>query len=207
MTFLAKICLIGDGKVGKTSLKDVFAGQGFNTNYLPTLGCDYISKDVSIETDIRKANIRLQIWDLAGQPTFKTVRSSFYRGSVAAILVFDVTNVQSLYNLEVWIEELFRNSNSFNQSFLVLGNKVDLRKELQNTIPPQTAVDFVSQNLLPIVADQYGEISYSETSAKTGENVEASFCQLAGAILRKQGALQTTEKKKSNNDEFFNIMF
>ena len=75
---LWKIVLVGDGAVGKTSLRKQYLGLGFETDYLSTMGADFALHDTSIED----TQIRWQIWDLAGQPVFKDVVKGLYGLSV-----------------------------------------------------------------------------------------------------------------------------
>lgn len=70
-------------------------------------------------------NIRLQIWDTAGQEAFRSITRSYYRGSIACFLVFDVTNRLSFENVHKWLEETKQYSHDSIELVLV-GNKVDL---------------------------------------------------------------------------------
>ena len=83
-----KIILAGDGAVGKTSLREQYLGRGFTGQYLQTIGADFALKTDTVAGE----NVKYQIWDLAGQPRFKTVRSVYYIGAVGALLVFDITS-------------------------------------------------------------------------------------------------------------------
>ena len=104
MVILAKTILIGDGAVGKTSLKRKYIGKGFPSDYLPTLGSDFVIKKVQINSNSISREIKFQIWDIAGQPSFKQIRARYYNQAIGALLVFDVTRPDTLYNLEKWIE-------------------------------------------------------------------------------------------------------
>ena len=106
MSFLMKIVLAGDGAVGKTALRERYLGKGFSSNYMMTIGADFALK----EATIREKSIKFQIWDLAGQPRFNSVRELYYRGSHGAMLVFDLTRRESFTNLYLWIDELLKNS-------------------------------------------------------------------------------------------------
>lgn len=89
-----KLTLLGDPAVGKTSLRLRYMGKGFRKQYISTTGTDF-----SIQF---YKNYRLQIWDLAGQDNFKKVIKSYIKGSKGIMLLFDVTNPESLNNLDTW---------------------------------------------------------------------------------------------------------
>lgn len=192
MSSIAKICLLGDGVVGKTTLKNCFAGKGYFANYMPTLGADVLLKTINVEYDENLTQIRLQIWDLAGQPAFKAVRSTFYKGTTGAFLVFDITNAASLYSLEGWLEELYRNSHTICIPLIILGNKIDLRNNMESTVTAESAKNFILSNLKPMVSERKCELNYLEVSAKTGLNVENAFQELGYAILKNFGAQALT---------------
>ena len=102
---LYKICLVGDGGVGKTAIVERFLGKGFASTYHLTIGTNICTHTV----DVDGTRVKFQIWDLAGQQRFEFVRSTFYRGSHAIIMVFDVTNPTSLSNLHEWKIEILQN--------------------------------------------------------------------------------------------------
>ncbi|MHA2252972.1 MAG: Rab family GTPase [Candidatus Kariarchaeaceae archaeon] len=114
-----KILLIGDGAVGKTTLTSWFITGGFSSEYRATIGVDVFSKIIPDK------KIELRIWDLAGQPMFKKLRSNFFRNACGGFLVFDLTVPNTLSNLSSWIDEV-------NQvvkkkiPLILIGNKLDL---------------------------------------------------------------------------------
>ncbi len=93
LTILAKMCLLGDGNVGKTSLRNQYMGKGFQSDYLPTLGADFASIEVQIPFPAGEKSLRWQIWDLAGQPSFSQIRNFYYKHSKAALLIFDLRRI------------------------------------------------------------------------------------------------------------------
>ena len=82
VTALFKVILMGDGSVGKTSLRRQYMGEGFRANYMITIGADFAVKKMSLEGG---HDVSIQIWDLAGQEHFKNVRSTFYKGAQGAL--------------------------------------------------------------------------------------------------------------------------
>ncbi|MFX0207714.1 MAG: Rab family GTPase [Candidatus Hodarchaeota archaeon] len=169
---LYKICLLGDGGVGKTSLRERFLGKGFQSGYILTIGADFAVQNLEIDG----MQYKFQIWDLAGQQRFEAVRALYYKGSHGAILVFDRTRPESLYNLANWKRELFTNVGR-QITYIILGNKSDL----PNAINQEELTSFVEKSQQEI-SDISFLISYLNTSAKSGLNVTEAFTQLGRTI-------------------------
>ena len=129
---LYKICLVGDGGVGKTAIVERFLGKGFASTYNLTIGTNICTHTV----DVDGTNVKFQIWDLAGQQRFEFVRSMFYRGSHGIVMVFDVTNPNSLSNLHEWKNEILQNLDHRHHDIpiVLLGNKSDLQQKLLHLI-------------------------------------------------------------------------
>jgi len=174
--YIFKVCFLGQGNVGKTSLILRYTQNAFIEDYKPTLGTDFAIKKLTIEG--RK--IALQIWDLAGQPRFNSVRELYYKGSHGGLLVFDITRRDSFSNLNSWVEELYKNSGRGIMPIALLGNKVDLRDETDDPITPEEAQAYIRE--LKKKYELNFEVPYLETSAKTGDNVDESFNILAHTI-------------------------
>ncbi|MFX0120345.1 MAG: Rab family GTPase [Promethearchaeota archaeon] len=174
--------MLGDGKVGKTSLMSRYVGEDFTLEYIPTIGANFLFKQVSLETSDGPKNLRFQIWDLAGQPTFDQIRKLYYKGSIGAFLVFDLTSPDSLENLEWWLQEYSKNTEQ-NSAIIVLGNKRDLTKEIK--VPIDTAKNYIENRLSKKFSNIHDTIDYFETSAKSGENVDQAFSILGYKIITK----------------------
>lgn len=189
MAILVKVCLLGDGAVGKTSLKNRFLGAGFNPKYLITIGADFAVRDVKLPN--LGVEYKLQIWDLAGQPRFNAVRTLYYKGSMGAILIFDITNRSSLENLQGWVKEFWRHSGESAVPMIILGNKKDLRDKIPSSVTEEEGKQFAEA--LSAKTSMFGiKFHYLETSAKSGDNVEGAFTRLTSEIhsyLKTTGAI------------------
>ncbi|MFX1283246.1 MAG: Rab family GTPase [Promethearchaeota archaeon] len=169
-----KVCLIGDGGVGKTSLRERVLGEDFESTYLLTIGADFAIYQADIDGHIYK----FQIWDLSGQQRFDIVRAVYYRGSHGAILVFDQTRPESFSNLENWRKELFTHVNR-RVPFILLGNKCDLRSKIDRN----ALNEFIEKSEKEFsYAGNPFSIPYLDTSARTGHNVNEAFETLIMAI-------------------------
>ncbi len=177
-----KVCLLGDGAVGKTALRERYLGKQFSSGYVMTIGADFAVKKTEIdrESESGPQTVKFQIWDLAGQPRFNSVRELYYKGSHGGLLVFDITRRDSFTNLSAWIEELYKNSGRGNMPIALLGNKVDLRDETENPVTAEEVTEFIE--VIKKKYDMGFEVPYLETSAKTGKNVDQSFNILAITI-------------------------
>ncbi|NHK32987.1 MAG: GTP-binding protein [Asgard group archaeon] len=168
-----KIVLLGDGAVGKTSIRQKYLGKGFKEGYSMTIGADFCVKRVELSTMV----ITFQIWDLAGQQRFDVVREVYYRGSSGALLVFDVANPGSFENLPSWLNELTKNNYNRIVPIVLIGNKTDLRGTVP-CLPKDAGITYAKA-----LSDWTGfEVPYLETSAKTGLNVDEAFMLLSKQI-------------------------
>ena len=157
-----KLILIGDGRVGKTSLCSHLRTKSIPINYSLTVG---LNIEV-YETLLRGTSVKLVLWDLAGQQRFGCVREDFYLGARVALIVFDVQNRGSFFDVKHWIRELKRHSPD--TPFILVGNKMDLhRREVAREEALHLAKDYSAP--------------YFETSALDGENVDELF-QMATRI-------------------------
>jgi small GTP-binding protein len=158
--YVFKIILLGDPRVGKTSLLLRYIKNKFLDSYKTTIGVDFLSKQIKFGKD----NVKITLWDVAGQGRFASFRNFYYQGSNYVIFVFDITNKESLLNLPSWIEDYKKQMKYV--KFCVIGNKSDLED--------QRVVE--AEEYSKIFPKYEGEMSFfMETSAKTGDNVNKAF--------------------------------
>ncbi|UCD02087.1 MAG: GTP-binding protein [Promethearchaeota archaeon] len=164
-----KLILGGEGGVGKTSMVHRFVEDSFLTDYKSTIGTSIMKKECEFQG--LESKVRFVIWDLAGQAQFKRVRQTYLANAEAGILVYDVTREETFDSLENWFKEIKSVSPAI--SLILVGNKIDLKEDR-------------------VVSTEQGEelaqklnLSYIETSAKTGENINDAFKMLALQIIKR----------------------
>ncbi len=165
--YIFKVILIGDSNTGKTSLINRFVNKTFDEKYLCTIGVDFFMKTIEVD----EQTIKLQIWDTAGMEKYKSISSSYYRGSHAAFVIFDLTNKNTFDSITKWIEAYHKSNNpQFQKNVILIGNKSDLVDSRE--ITRAEAENFAKMN----------KMMYWETSAKEGNNVEEVFTYI-GQLL------------------------
>ena len=123
---------------------------------------------------MQEKNVKLQIWDTAGQESFKSITRSYYRGAAGALLVYDITRRDTFTHLTRWLEEVRQNGNP-DMTIMLIGNKSDLDPRRQ--VSTEEGERFARENGL----------IFMETSAKTAFNVEESFLQTSQVIYQNIG--------------------
>jgi len=162
---LFKLLIIGDSGVGKSSLLLRFADNTFSPNYITTIGVDFKIRTIAIEGE----RVKLQIWDTAGQERFRTITSTYYRGTHGVIVVYDVTSGESFANVKRWLHEIDQNCENVQR--ILVGNKCD---DTERRVVAQTDARRFSDQM---------QISYFETSAKNNLNVEEMFNAITRLVL------------------------
>ncbi|CAI5643939.1 ras-related protein Rab-6A isoform X2 [Oreochromis niloticus] len=169
-----KLVFLGEQSVGKTSLITRFMYDSFDNTYQATIGIDFLSKTMYLED----RTIRLQLWDTAGQERFRSLIPSYIRDSAAAVVVYDITNVNSFQQTTKWIDDV-RTERGSDVIIMLVGNKTDLADKRQITTEEgeQRAKEM--------------NVLFIETSAKTGYNVKQLFRRVAAALP----GMDTTQDK------------
>lgn len=169
--YSVKFIIIGNQSVGKTNIVHRFAKGEFSNEYSITLGLDYISQNIQIGDKI----FLLQLWDTAGSERFRSVTKGYFNNSACAIIVYDVTSESSFRATKEWIEECKKYTNN-NIHLVLVGNKIDLVE--QRKITMEEGKNFADEN----------GMTFFETSALTGENIEKIFfdsCKIINENLDK----------------------
>jgi len=166
---LLKVVVLGDAGVGKTSLIRQFVEKTFSKEYKPTIGADFLTQDVTVNGK----TITIQIWDTAGQERFKSMAVSFYRGSDAVMVTYDITDSNSFENVDTWMKEFCENAGKEIDEkefpFILLGNKSDLA-DTQRAVPKDRAEEWCKgKNGMP----------FYETSAVNRQNLQEAFERVA----------------------------
>ena len=171
-----KIMVLGESKVGKTSLIKRYTKDQFGGVYLTTVGMDFQDKIIEIEDK----KIRLQVWDTAGQERFRNVTKSYFQSSHGLLVVYDITDRESFEKLNFWVDNI-KNNAPENAKFILVGNKCDLANERK--VSYEEGENY-AKNL---------NIKFFEASARDGTNVNELFFYLANEIYQ-------DNKLKGNNN-------
>ncbi|XP_061818155.1 ras-related protein Rab-6A isoform X1 [Nerophis lumbriciformis] len=177
-----KLVFLGEQSVGKTSLITRFMYDSFDNTYQATIGIDFLSKTMYLED----RTIRLQLWDTAGQERFRSLIPSYIRDSAAAVVVYDITNVNSFQQTTKWIDDV-RTERGSDVIIMLVGNKTDLADKRQVSIEEG---ERKAKEL---------NVMFIETSAKAGYNVKQLFRRVAAALP----GMDTTQDK--NREDMIDI--
>jgi len=163
-----KVLILGESKVGKSSILNRFTERHFTENLPPTLGIDYKITKVIID----KTEVKLQIWDTAGQERFRSITESFYKGCQAVLLVFDLTDRDTFEKTRSWLMSIYEKAGK-DVTIVLVGNKYDLKES--------KGVEFVPEFEISSLAEAHG-ITYFLASAKEDYNIQEIFRHIAKSI-------------------------
>lgn len=157
-----KVVLLGEGRVGKTSILLRYTKGEYNDRQISTLQASYLDKRVNVGT----STAQLSVWDTAGQERFHALGPIYYRDADAALLVYDITDVESFTKVKKWVKEL-RKIVGNDIVIAIAGNKIDLEK--MRNVPEQEAVKY---------AESVGA-NHFNTSAKANKGLDEVFLDLS----------------------------
>ncbi|MBD3213263.1 MAG: GTP-binding protein [Candidatus Lokiarchaeota archaeon] len=201
-----KFIIVGDHEVGKTSIVRRFVENKFSSDYRATIGLNILSHAI----DFLGNEVKFSIWDIGAQKYFKRFRRTYYAGSQAAFIVFDLTNKDTYEHIMEWFTEIDTYLETDELPIIIIGNKSDLEGE--RTVDYQEGVEITN------TLSQKGltNISYIETSALTGDNIKDAFRLISYHYIIKSKELEeerlkedvlTEMKKILPNKEKLNISF
>ena len=181
-----KVTLIGDSSVGKTCIINKYTKNRFESNIMTTTGANYSQKML----ERFGKTVRLDLWDTAGQETYRAIGRHFYKESYIVCLVYDITNEESFKNLkEIWYKELMEYGEEA-KIIAVVGNKNDLY--LDEKVKEEDAKKFAEEK----------NAMFKLTSAKNGEGVEELFDELVNKFFEQKipEVLEESKKEKKNDE-------
>ncbi|KAJ9529658.1 hypothetical protein QJQ45_014425 [Haematococcus lacustris] len=168
---VAKLVLLGEMGSGKSSLVLRYVKGQFFDYQASTVGAAFLTKTIP------ELNVKFEIWDTAGQERYHSLAPMYYRGAMAAVIVYDITSTESLTRAKSWVKELQRQGNP-NLIMALAGNKADL--EEQRAVSSEEAAAYAAEN----------NLFFLETSAKTAANVSELFMDIARKLPRVQSRTQ-----------------
>ncbi len=160
-----KFVILGDHEVGKTSIIRRFVEKRYTTDYRATIGINILSH----EFEFFGNKIGVSLYDLGAQKYFKRFRKIYYLGAQAAFIVFDLTNRESFENVKIWYEELRLFTSGEDIPIVIVGNKTDLLEDRK--VYYQEGAKLANN----LSENEKIKLSYIETSALNGSNVEDAF--------------------------------
>ena len=171
-----KLCIFGDGGVGKTTLVNRYLTKIFDEDIKMTVGADFYVKDLEIEG--KKVVIR--IWDFGGEQRFKVLLPSFAKGADGGIFMFDITRYTSVKNIDDWLSIFEKNvrEGDLNLPIIMVGGKLDLQEK--RSVETEDAVE---------LSEKYNLQGYFECSSKTGDRVEDIFESITRKMMKSTGLL------------------
>ena len=177
---LYKIIIVGDTCVGKSNILSRYLKDEFRDDSKSTVGVELGSKFLKI----KGVGAKLQIWDTAGQERYRSITSSYYKGSHGCFIVYDITNEISFENVDKWYEQA-KKETSKEISIILVGNKCDLENERK--ISKEQGEEKAKSLNCP----------FFETSALSKIKIDDIFTEMVNNIFDKTGG-----GKNDEDDEY-----
>ena len=181
-----KIMTLGNSSVGKTSFILKLTNNTFIENYLSTLGVDFKQKEIKLKSG---KNVRLRIFDTAGEERFKTPSLTFVKKTDGIILIYDISNYESFKATNGWMEGIKENGKE-DLPIILVGNKCDLSDD-NRQVSLKEGEDKANEFQIP----------FFETSCKDGININEVFEKLCEDILERGNRKIDNEVKILNKKE------
>ena len=181
--YIYKILLLGDSQVGKSCILTRYIDNSFKENHLSTFGLDYKMKDVQLDDG---KNVKVQIWDTAGQDRFRSVTRNYFKGANGIILIYDITFKETFENVRNWIKQI-KEEVSEKVCIILVGNKIDKGEER-----------VITKEEGEKMANEYN-LKFFECSAKTGDNIDKIFKEVVTKTVENFSKVDKKDSKKLKN--------
>ena len=189
---LYKIIIIGDTCVGKSNILSRYLKDEFREDSKSTVGVELGTKFLKI----RGTGAKLQIWDTAGQERYRSITSSYYKGSHGCFIVYDITSESSFENVDKWYEQAQKEA-SKDVSIVLVGNKCDLENERK-----------VSKEKGEEKAKNFN-VPFFETSALSKIKIDDIFSEMVNNIYERTGGVKNEDDDDieiiNENDKAVNL--
>lgn len=166
--YLVKYIIIGDAAVGKSNILLRYTEDKFIGDHQCTLGVEFTTKDITFDDK----TLKLQIWDTAGSEAFRSIARAFYKKTAVVIVVYDVGDMATYQNVEMWLREC-KTENTINIVKVLVSNKNDI-PDHKKVVNPEKARKLAENE----------DMIFLEVSAKTGLNINEIFEQSAKAVYQ-----------------------
>jgi small GTP-binding protein len=169
-----KICIFGDGGVGKTSLTKRYVTGLFDEGLKVTIGLDFYVKNIEIDDK----SLSLQIWDFAGESRFRFLLPDYVKGASGGIFMYDITRYASIKKIDEWLLVFEKGllGEEKRIPIIMVGGKADL--DHKRAVRSEEAIE---------LAKSRNFIGFLECSSKSGKNVEKLFTSLGHVMLKNAG--------------------
>lgn len=177
-----KIIIIGDSGVGKSNILSMYLRNEFKQDSKSTVGVEFGAKKLTINN----TTIKAQIWDTAGQERYRSITSTYYKGSKGCFIVYDITQNSTFESVDRWYNEMKKTADP-NISIILVGNKCDL--DSQRQVSKEAGEEKAKTLNMP----------FFETSALANIQIEKVFNSMIEDIHEKYSKLQ---KNDGDGDDF-----